>query len=165
MLQKGGQLSRSTSDTRRVTYPMISHERGKDREVLTTSGTFPWSFVTQIFHNGQPSNGDDFNLTKRKPWVSSFLVCSNPPSRKSWYESFNWLNDHNQEFLYSSLSLGVPDTTERRDPLMYYFLLMLFLIIPPWSYEVNTLKIIDKVIFQKLSIFIPSGAPKFTPGF
>jgi hypothetical protein len=23
----------------------------KDREVLTTSGTYPWSFVTQIFRN------------------------------------------------------------------------------------------------------------------
>jgi hypothetical protein len=52
----------STSDTRRVnlvTNPVISHERGKDREVLTTSGTYPWSFVTQIFHNGQPSRGGD----------------------------------------------------------------------------------------------------------
>jgi len=29
----------------------------KGREVLTTSGTYPWSFVTQIFHNGQPSRG------------------------------------------------------------------------------------------------------------
>ena len=36
-----------------------SHERGKDREVLTTSGTDPWSFVTQIFHNGQPNRGGD----------------------------------------------------------------------------------------------------------
>jgi len=36
---------------------MISHECGKDREVLTTSGTCPWSFVTQIFHNGQSSHG------------------------------------------------------------------------------------------------------------
>ena len=27
----------------------------EDREVLTTSGTYPWPFVTQIFHNGQPS--------------------------------------------------------------------------------------------------------------
>jgi hypothetical protein len=27
--------------------------------VLTTSGTYLWSFVTQIFHNGQPSHGDD----------------------------------------------------------------------------------------------------------
>jgi hypothetical protein len=39
--------SYSTSDTRRVnlvTNPVISHERGKDREVLTTSGTYPWSF-------------------------------------------------------------------------------------------------------------------------
>ena len=58
----------STSDTRRVnlvTNPVISHERGKDREVLMTSGTYPWSFVTQIFHNGQPSRGGDrkaFNI-------------------------------------------------------------------------------------------------------
>jgi hypothetical protein len=52
----------STSDTRRVnlvTKPVISHERGKDREVFTTSGTYPWSFVTQMFHSGQPSHGDD----------------------------------------------------------------------------------------------------------
>jgi hypothetical protein len=50
----------STSNTRRVnlvTNPVISHEWGKDREVFTTSGTYPWSFVTQIFHNGQPSHG------------------------------------------------------------------------------------------------------------
>ena len=25
--------------------------------MLTTSGTYPWSFVTQIFHSGQPSHG------------------------------------------------------------------------------------------------------------
>jgi hypothetical protein len=23
------------------------------------SGTYPWSFVTQIFHNGQPCHGGD----------------------------------------------------------------------------------------------------------
>ena len=52
----------STSDTCRVnlvTNPVISHERGKDREVFTTSGTYPWSFVTQIFHNSQPRRGGD----------------------------------------------------------------------------------------------------------
>jgi hypothetical protein len=41
----------STSGTRRVnlvTNPVISREWGKDREVLTTSGTYPWSFVTDI---------------------------------------------------------------------------------------------------------------------
>jgi hypothetical protein len=64
-LKTGGQLrcsrrvsrSCSISGTRRVnpvTNPVISHEWGKDREVLTTSGTYPWSFVTQIFHNPQP---------------------------------------------------------------------------------------------------------------
>ena len=42
-----------------VTNPVISREWEKDREVLTTSGTNPWSFVTQIFHNGQPSHGGD----------------------------------------------------------------------------------------------------------
>jgi hypothetical protein len=36
---------------------VISHERGKDQEVFTTSRTYPWSFVTQILHNGQPSHG------------------------------------------------------------------------------------------------------------
>jgi hypothetical protein len=27
--------------------------------VFTSSGTFPWSFVTKIFHNGLPSHGGD----------------------------------------------------------------------------------------------------------
>ena len=62
-LQMGGEImcsarvgsSCSSSDTRcvnLVTNPVISHECGKNREVLTTSGTYPWSFMTQIFHNG-----------------------------------------------------------------------------------------------------------------
>ena len=45
----------STSGTRRVslvTNPVISHEWWKDQKVIMTSGTYPWSFVTQIFHNG-----------------------------------------------------------------------------------------------------------------
>jgi hypothetical protein len=69
-LKTGGELrcsgrvgsSCSTSGTRRVnlvTNSIISREWGKDREVFTTSGTYPWLFVTQIFHNGQPSIGSD----------------------------------------------------------------------------------------------------------
>ena len=27
--------------------------------MFTTSGTYPWSFVTQIFHSGQPNHGGD----------------------------------------------------------------------------------------------------------
>ena len=27
--------------------------------MFTTCGIYPWSFVTQIFHNGQPSRGGD----------------------------------------------------------------------------------------------------------
>jgi hypothetical protein len=42
-----------------VKNPVINHERGKDREVLMTSGTYPWSFVTQICHNGPQCHGDD----------------------------------------------------------------------------------------------------------
>jgi hypothetical protein len=55
----------STSGTSRVnlvTNPVISREWGKDREVFTTSGTYPWSFVTQIFHNGQTSHGNIFEV-------------------------------------------------------------------------------------------------------
>jgi len=26
-----------------------------------TSGTYPWSFVTEIVHNGQPGHGGDHN--------------------------------------------------------------------------------------------------------
>ena len=43
--------------------------------MFTTSGTYPLSFLTQIFQIGQPSHGD-FNLAKRNPWFSSFLVNS-----------------------------------------------------------------------------------------
>jgi hypothetical protein len=32
-----------------VTNPVISREWGKDRKVLTTSGTYPWSFVSIEF--------------------------------------------------------------------------------------------------------------------
>ena len=54
-----------TSGTRRVklvTYLVIFREWGMDREMLTISGTYPWSFVTQIFHSSQPSHGGDRNI-------------------------------------------------------------------------------------------------------
>jgi hypothetical protein len=54
----------STNGTRHVnlvTSPVISYERGKNREVFTTSGIYPWSFVTQISHNSHLSHGDDRN--------------------------------------------------------------------------------------------------------
>ena len=63
ILRIGGELrcsgrvssSRSTSGARCVTLVtnlVISHEWGKDRKVLMTSGTYPWSFVTHMFHSG-----------------------------------------------------------------------------------------------------------------
>ena len=57
----------STSDTRRVnlvTIPVISREWGKGPEVFTTSGTYQWSFVTQLFHSDQPSHGGDRKISK-----------------------------------------------------------------------------------------------------
>jgi hypothetical protein len=36
----------------------MHEEKGKDREVFTTSGTYTWSFVTQVVHSGHPSHGD-----------------------------------------------------------------------------------------------------------
>ena len=44
----------STSGARRVnlvTNPVISHEWGKDRIMIMSNETYPWSFVEQIFHN------------------------------------------------------------------------------------------------------------------
>ena len=76
----------STSGTRRVnlvTNPVISREWGKDREVFTTSGTYPWSFVTQIFHTGQQSHGGDRKIYTN-PWSTTFdanTLTITPPIR------------------------------------------------------------------------------------
>ena len=35
-----------------VTYPEMSHEWAKKRFLIKTNGTYPWSFVTQIFRTG-----------------------------------------------------------------------------------------------------------------
>ena len=47
--------SGSQCGTNRVTIvsnPVISHEYGKGRIVITTEGTYSLSFVTQMFRNG-----------------------------------------------------------------------------------------------------------------
>ena len=74
-----------------VTNPMICHERGKNREVLTISGTSSWSLVTQKLRNGQPSHGGDrktfevMTSTLLKGTLGSvgFFVNSNPLSNQS----------------------------------------------------------------------------------
>jgi hypothetical protein len=51
-----------------------------------TSGTYPWSFVTQIFHNGQPSHGGDrkifevMTLTLPKGTLGSGIAYISTPS-------------------------------------------------------------------------------------
>ena len=87
-----------TSDTccvNLVTNPVISHDWGKNREMLTTSGTYPRSFLTQTLHNGQPGHGGyrkTFEVTNdMNAWFSSFLVSrtlyQRHPNRnhKLWY--------------------------------------------------------------------------------
>ena len=81
-LKPGGELrcsgmvnsSYSTSDTHRVilvTNPVIRNTWWQGREGHATSGTYPWSLVTYIFHNvnkvmvgTEKCRSDDFNFTK-----------------------------------------------------------------------------------------------------
>ena len=51
--------TRGTRHVNIVTNPVISHGWGIGGEVFTTSGTYPLSLVTHIFHSGQPSHGCD----------------------------------------------------------------------------------------------------------
>ena len=44
-------------------------------EMLTTSGTYPWSFVTRIFHNGQPSRGGDSKTFAVMTYLRGILGC------------------------------------------------------------------------------------------
>ena len=66
----------STSSTRRVapvSNPVIRHEWGKDREVLTTSRTYQWSFVTHIFRNSKVHLLDYQTILERRPtklWIN-----------------------------------------------------------------------------------------------
>jgi hypothetical protein len=64
---------------------MISHERGMNREVFTTSGTYLLSFVTQIFHNGQPSHGGDRKTFEVASLLAATLYQGNPDrNHKLW---------------------------------------------------------------------------------
>jgi hypothetical protein len=51
------------------------------------SGTYLWSFVTQIGHNFQPKYVMASTFTNIIPWFSSFLFSSSPLSRTA---SFNF---------------------------------------------------------------------------
>jgi hypothetical protein len=44
--------TRSTSRVTIVTNPVINHDWGKDRIMITTNGAYPWSFARQLFRNG-----------------------------------------------------------------------------------------------------------------
>ena len=59
----------STSDCRQL-HNRWCHECGKDRKVFMESGTYTWSFVTKIFHKGQPSHCDisTGSISVESPW-------------------------------------------------------------------------------------------------
>ena len=44
----------------------------KGAEKFAASGTYPWSFVTQLFHSGQLSHG----APKKKKWVAIGIILS-----------------------------------------------------------------------------------------
>jgi hypothetical protein len=52
------------------TNTVISHEWGENRNVITKKRIYPWSFVTQIFRNGdnhktfEVMNKDNNNITE-----------------------------------------------------------------------------------------------------
>jgi hypothetical protein len=77
--------TRGTRHVNIVTNPVISHGWGIGGEVFTTSGTYPLSLVTHIFHSGQPSHGCDHKtpevMTSTQPRgtlasVTSFLAAT-----------------------------------------------------------------------------------------
>jgi hypothetical protein len=84
-----------------VSVVLISREWGKDREVFTTSGTYPWSFVTQIFHNGQPCHGGDHNIfevmTSTLPKGNLGSVVSLLAATKSLIKSSQHNSFHNKK--------------------------------------------------------------------
>jgi hypothetical protein len=68
--------------------------------MFMTSGTYPWSFVTQIFHNGQPSHGGDCKIfevmTSTLPKgtlgsVDSMLTYGDKKCLKSFSESIEFI--------------------------------------------------------------------------
>jgi len=35
------------------------NEDRREKYVFKTNGSYPWSYMTQLFHNGEPSHGGD----------------------------------------------------------------------------------------------------------
>jgi hypothetical protein len=64
--------------------------------VFTTGGTYPWSFVTQIFHNGPPNHGGD---CKTFEVMTSTIERSkiNTPSTQIHDCSVSWLAAYNED--------------------------------------------------------------------
>ena len=80
----------SDSDTRRATHvnnPMVRNAWGKTRFGISVNRTYCATgipnWLTKSWWRPQNLWNDDFNLTSKNPWFSSFLVSSKPLSKKS----------------------------------------------------------------------------------
>jgi len=100
-----------------VIMPMISHQWGKDRIVITTNGTHPWSFVTQILRSGQPSHGGDRKTVEWRIQLShmellvrkqlshmEFLVRKPPLVSSNFSYHSKQINMHNKHVCYTCIS-------------------------------------------------------------
>ena len=94
----------STGGTRRVnlvTNPVISHEWGKEREVFTTNGTYPWSLsknFISIRHGVSLSSADRRNDVEKNPGkYANYFIFLNA-SIKYKLELYN----HKQTLLHSN---------------------------------------------------------------
>jgi hypothetical protein len=86
----------STSGTRRVNLvanSVINHEWRKDQEMLTTSETYMWLFVTHIFHSGQPSHGGHCDADRSASYLDLHLenwqwgaVKNETLRQKRWFQ-------------------------------------------------------------------------------
>ena len=68
--------------------------------MFSTSGTYPLSFVTQIFHNGQPSHGGD-----RK--IFEVMTSTLPKGTLGSVASFLAVTLYKREILIGTTSSGI----------------------------------------------------------
>jgi hypothetical protein len=64
--------SLSTSDANRV----LSHEWGMHQIVITGNRICPWSFVTQLFRNGEPGNHNTFEVVSSTVGSATSLLAA-----------------------------------------------------------------------------------------
>ena len=134
----------------------------------TSATTYPWSFVTQIFHNGQPSHSGDrntfevmtSNLTHRNHWFSSFLVSSNLYQGHFDRNHKLWNSVSTERYIYTSY-LGAADGMLLHIDGMFTF--SLHISVPPLIalFISSTLTSVSAVLMSLFLIHILRSKPHF----